>query len=404
MKRKMVIHPGDYAIGENEQLYMDMAAKGWFLYKRGAFFSWFEKGEPLKRIYRIEVASPGIWEESGQLPDEQIMLYEESGWKLAARHQLVNVFTAQEGTGQLEFYSDPRQQADTLKALKRKYTMSWIPAIVLFLLQLTMMALVSGTGMGELVSGFRVDYVENTYFWLFLGSLLVWAGADLFHGAWRIRKVYLRLKKGKYIDHAPGHRKYGYAILSGALGVCCAAMLVMTVLQQSGKTSQKLPGQISGPFLMLQDLGVEGEHKDVLSDKKSNYVEHSVSLLGEYWKVEESVQDESIYYIRQDVYEVKSPEKASALARDLMEISVFSKGAESYSQIEVQGLDAAYCTDMEYVAVKGKLVCRLVFPGALERAEELGETGSAQVWKTVSEHLAEKLDSFISRQNIQERT
>lgn len=38
---KYWIHPGDYAIGENEAFYAAQAAKGWHLEKRGAYLSRF---------------------------------------------------------------------------------------------------------------------------------------------------------------------------------------------------------------------------------------------------------------------------------------------------------------------------------------------------------------------------
>ena len=44
MKRRYRRHYDDYAIGENEKLYSDMAARGWFLEKRGSYFSRFRQG------------------------------------------------------------------------------------------------------------------------------------------------------------------------------------------------------------------------------------------------------------------------------------------------------------------------------------------------------------------------
>jgi hypothetical protein len=46
MNRKYRLHYGDYAVGENEKLYGDMAAKGWRLLRRGVWFSRFERAEP----------------------------------------------------------------------------------------------------------------------------------------------------------------------------------------------------------------------------------------------------------------------------------------------------------------------------------------------------------------------
>ena len=58
MKRCYRFHPGEYAIGENEQFYGRMAQRGWLLDKRGAYLSRFRKGEPQQRKYRIELSSP----------------------------------------------------------------------------------------------------------------------------------------------------------------------------------------------------------------------------------------------------------------------------------------------------------------------------------------------------------
>ena len=41
MEKKYAFHPKDYEIGETEQFYTDMAAKGWRLTKRGAILSRF---------------------------------------------------------------------------------------------------------------------------------------------------------------------------------------------------------------------------------------------------------------------------------------------------------------------------------------------------------------------------
>ena len=56
MKRRYRRHFDDYAIGENEKLYSDMAARGWFLEKRGSYFSRFGSGKPADMRYRIEVS------------------------------------------------------------------------------------------------------------------------------------------------------------------------------------------------------------------------------------------------------------------------------------------------------------------------------------------------------------
>ena len=75
MNRRYRLHFDNYAIGENEKLYSDMATQGWFLEKRGAYLSRFRRGESAEMRYRIEVSAPGFLEET-DLPEEQVAVYE----------------------------------------------------------------------------------------------------------------------------------------------------------------------------------------------------------------------------------------------------------------------------------------------------------------------------------------
>ena len=129
MNRRYRLHFDDYAIGENEKLYGDMAARGWFLEKRGAYFSRFRRGEPAEMRYRIEVSAPGFLEET-DLPEEQVAVYEDCGWDYVASRGMIHVFASPAGSDAPEFYADPAQQAATLKALRRGYIWAWVPVTV----------------------------------------------------------------------------------------------------------------------------------------------------------------------------------------------------------------------------------------------------------------------------------
>ena len=96
MKRKYAFHPEEYAVGENEKYYADMARRGWILEKRGSVLSRFRRDEPQKLKYRIELSSPAFLDDDRQLPGEQIALYEESGWKYVTSAGLVHIFCAPE--------------------------------------------------------------------------------------------------------------------------------------------------------------------------------------------------------------------------------------------------------------------------------------------------------------------
>ena len=126
MKRRYALHPMEFAIGETEQFYSEMAAKGWFLDKRGAWFSRFRRGEPAAMRYRVELADLRFLDPDHGLPEEQISVYEECGWKYVTGHGLFHIFSSPADSDAPEFYTDPRQQALVLRGLRRSYVSSWI--------------------------------------------------------------------------------------------------------------------------------------------------------------------------------------------------------------------------------------------------------------------------------------
>ena len=85
---------------------------GWS--KRGIFFSRFERACPEQLRYRIELTAPDWFDEPG-MPAEQVTLYEDCGWHLAAQRGIVNIFCAPVDSDVPELYTDPRQQAAALR-------------------------------------------------------------------------------------------------------------------------------------------------------------------------------------------------------------------------------------------------------------------------------------------------
>jgi hypothetical protein len=71
------LRPSDYwRIGEHESWFADMAAQGLFLKKMGIYFARFEKSEPRKMRYRIDVTAKKT------LSTEQIETYADRGWDI----------------------------------------------------------------------------------------------------------------------------------------------------------------------------------------------------------------------------------------------------------------------------------------------------------------------------------
>ena len=381
MNRKYVMHPGDYAIGENEKLYADLAGAGWFLVKRGAYLSRFQKGTPEARLYRIELSSPDLLDEDTALPDEQVSLYEECGWRFVTRSGLIHVFTAPARSGAPEFYSDPRQQAATLKALRRSYILGWIPAVLVFLFQFLIAASLSGStqnALGRLAVELKLGCIRQTALFGLCAAAVLLSLCHLIYGAARTTLLYRRLKKGRALDHAPTKKRRAYRAVTAVLWTACALFALLFALQWAGYEKYDMPPAADGPYLTLGDLGVEGARGSVYYPDKASSVETSRSLLARQWDTYEGIGRAWIY---QDVFRFSNERLAREAAPLLMRSATFARTASDFQAVRVPGLDLAYHGGMEYVAVRGNTVwyITLLLPG-----EETGAQRAQSVFAALA--------------------
>lgn len=116
-------------IGRNESWFSGMAEKGFHLSRIGRTFAFFEKGEPAKTNYRIDVmnTAPG---------PEQLELYEEFGWKLVCNVKEMYVFSSPVNASCSELHTDPAEQSFTLETVDRKlkYQVLWISFLMMIFL------------------------------------------------------------------------------------------------------------------------------------------------------------------------------------------------------------------------------------------------------------------------------
>ena len=296
-------HPAEYAIGENEKYYGEMAAKGWRLTKRGQHLSRFEKDSPQKSRYRIEMSAPAFLDEDQTLPEEQVALYEECGWKLVTSYRLMHVFVANEGSDAPEFYQQPEQQAATLKALRREYIWGLVPLVFYLTLDVLVVLAIWGRSVTwEPVIDLRMGIVQMTGLFLLILFLVHWSLYRLLYGAYRTLRMYRELKKGIPLDHAPKGRhrvRNGVYILFGVFSI------------------------------------------------RWNIQNH-------YWRNSGTcMRPRGEEWMYQDIYEMPNEDMAVWMAETLLENSVFAEGQEEYQRVEIEGLRCAWQTDLEFVAVQG---------------------------------------------------
>ena len=377
MNRRYRRHYDDYAIGENEKLYSDMAARGWLLEKRGSYFSRFVRGEPADMRYRIEVSAPRFLEETA-LPEEQVAVYEDCGWEYVTSCGLIHVFASPAGSDAPEFYADPAQQAATLKALRRNYVWAWVPVTLMLLFNFTMAAAMAG-GTGPLLSRWgpelQVGWVAATALWLFLGALLVWTFYLFLHGAWRMGRLYRRMKKGIPLDHSPRGRMLPHRIVSGVLLGFVAVFGLLTFWQWVSRDTRDLPEAADGPYVLLSDLGIQGERSALFYDDRTSKITLERSLLATHYDVFECVvqgdDGEGEAWMYQDVYRLSPRVDREMFVRSLMEDSTFARSLESYREVTVEGLEGAWVSGgLECIAVKGDLAAYVTVLGSGRETEE----------------------------------
>lgn len=352
-------HPGEYELGENERFYGDMEQKGWRLVRRGAYLSRFARTEPSAARYRVEVYYPAFLEEG--LTEGQLAVFADCGWEHIASRGFLHIFRAPAGSGAPEFYADPRQQAETLKKVRRDLLWGWA-ALVLAPLLCWGLPRLAGQDLerwwGQLVR--RSIELPGYAGALLAAALLVLYG--LTGGTLRINWTYFRMKRGRPLDHAPKRSLLSartvYPALLGVIVLCVLSMAVQAALAES----RDLPETADGPYLLLADLGIREERSRLWYGKGESCVTYAPGPAAEYWDVFEIAGGEAQTWMYQDVYRLRLESLAMPLARALLADSVFARSPEEYDAVDVPGLDAAWvCGDLEAVAVKGGMVAHLEF-------------------------------------------
>lgn len=360
MKVRYSAHPPAYALGETEKFYGEMEARGWRLKKRGGTFSKFVPVEPSAARYRVEVLAPSLLE-SPEMSEEQLAVYEDCGWTYVTDSGCLYIFRAPAGSDAPEFYMDPRQQAETLKALRRRDR--WALALALLLVGVNFLVAFSlGRGGRESMAELRRTVVDATAMFLLYVTALAGALAAALGESWHYGRLYRRMKRGIPMDHHPGGRGLWYKIPRWCFRGLVALFALLAAVQLLGMERYDLPQTAGGPYVLLADMGYGGQRTHNWANGETSRVEYCRSLLARRWHVQEFLEENGEdVWLYQDVYRLSGLVDREGFARTLMEDSVFARGAESYVPVELPGLDRAWMvqsgqTGMEVVAIRGPYV------------------------------------------------
>ena len=373
MKYRWKLHPGDYALGENEKFYGDMEAKGWRLVKRGAYWSKFEQAEPSRARYRVEVVKPAFLEpDGGTLPEAQLAVYEDCGWEYVASRRMLHFFRAPEGSDAPEFYQDPRQQAETLKGVRRSLLRSLAVSIALIAL-LAPVAVMFGGGTARFLARIRKLWVTVPGLPLYYCLFVLWGLIISVIDARQISRTYRRLKQGVPLDHEPKGRGLVRTVLDRGLRTAAILCLALVAAQLAAVQRGDMPIEPDGPYIVLSDMGWEGARTGFMGNTSRR--EHTRTILSEYWDTREYVENpgQTAVILYQEVYRLSGWMDPMEWARSLTVDQTFVKDLDEYTPVEIEGLDAAWLVEggMEAVAVKGRMLAYINYLDGAYSTERL---------------------------------
>lgn len=203
-------------LGRSESWFSDMAKSGLHLRKVGIQFALFDKGEPKKTKYRMDIISP--------MPtEEQLEIYKKSGWQLVTNLKELYIFSSPAEADYPELHTDPMEQGYTLTALNRRLRIQVIvftAFMVLFLGMMLSMFFLERTATLAMMEAPGIQrpllmFVEIYVFYTVIRNYMI------------LRRLKKSLSEGKPIDHRVNWRKP--RLINGFIGAFFILTAFLTV-------------------------------------------------------------------------------------------------------------------------------------------------------------------------------
>lgn len=240
-----------WEIGRNESWFSHMAEKGFHLQGIGNYLDTFEKGEPKKTKYRIE-----ILEESPS--QEQLAVYKEWGWVLVTNKQIFYIFSSPENSNSTELHTDQMDQSFALKMISKQIKNNMIVVSIAFI---SIVAIIAYSV--YIVDEPYLKLIRRSYFTsLMIGIGYIFVFYEAMRSYFAVKKMKNSLHDGIPINH---NQKWKLSYVgSSAVYILLIAMALMsifmpfyTAIRRDIYTSKKLTDSL--PFIKL----VSVESKEV---------------------------------------------------------------------------------------------------------------------------------------------
>ena len=309
--KRYSLHPSSFSLVETEEFYERKAKKGLILDKRGHQLSRFRKDEPKNLSYRVEIVDDKRLED-GKIPEEQILVYEECGWTHVCGKRQIQIFSADKNTDPLEFYTQPEDQIESVKILRKGFLKEFLSLIVTYFILFTIKrSRYPRRSVGEylkfFVEGFYKILIDTPAFgFLLFGTIALGIG---YYAIGMISSQYLitKLKKGVPLRTITPFEKAMRIWKKGIVAVFVSGVLILGLIEGSTSVRGDSPSSFEGPFITIEEFH-EGEfRKEESSVSYNGEYKSRKTVFGEVIKTHEYYDGPDGYLsLYQDVYLIKS--------------------------------------------------------------------------------------------------
>ena len=369
--KRYSLHPSSFSLVETEEFYERKAKKGLILEKRGHYLSRFRKDEPKNLSYRVEIVDDKRLED-GKIPEEQISVYEECGWTHVCGKRQIQIFSADKNTDPLEFYTQPEDQIESVKILRKGFLKEFLSLIVTYFILFTIQtAGYPKRSVGEylkfFVEAFNKILIDTPAFgFLLFGTIALGIG---YYAIGMISSQYLitKLKKGVPLRTITPFEKAMRIWKKGIVAVFVSGVLILGLIEGSTSVRGDSPSSFEGPFITIEEL----RGKESSNAYEGKYRSRK-TVFGEVIKTHEFYDGPDGYIsLDQEVYLIKSQRTRDRFLESLKASLYYGIVVSDFEEVLVDGLDEVYVRDeWEILAVKGDLVLRMFYHTNKEPSRE----------------------------------
>lgn len=293
------------------------AEKGLLLSKWKKYFCHFEKNEPTKMEYRIEISSENLSLERKQL-------YEDAGWKYIDSLKMAHIFCSPTEEGAIEIHTDCYEQSKTLVDLKSNLKAILIIFSILLIIYLgyyTWILNMDGTPFISIVDYGSINILNIAPYFILIIVLF-----KMFNDVRLLKKSLL---KGQKLNHRKNWKKsfvFDASIIVIVLIVLGFMIFSMVSFISSNKrieSDKLLNSHENIPIVTLLELeGSEINHSKNTEIEFSSYINKKSNL---FCKIKEetmenaNTKNNSIYIrLSTKYYDVRFDFLAKGLLKDLI--------------------------------------------------------------------------------------